>query len=144
MARYNSVEINGIHLTKTGLDGGVPCKVDVTNLVSLRPANARINSGEAIDGTPLQQFRSMKGKPFEMTIAVSQQDVFEDIIDAIDTQDALDPNGHNLVIEGHTGNFDLDCVLDEITAPGTFRNGLINEIRLAWRIHTINAITAGS
>jgi len=144
MARYNSVEIDGVFLTKTGLDGGTPCKVDVTGLVALRPANARINAGQAIDGTPLQQFRSMKGKPIEMTIAVSHEDVFEDIIDAIDTQDAADPNAHNLVIEGHTGNFDLDCVLDEINAPGTFRNGLINEIRLAFRVHTINSITAGS
>lgn len=140
MARYNTISINGVYLTKTGLVGGVACKTEVSGLVNLRPELSRIIS-ESIDGTPKVQFRSHKGKPIGITVQVSQKTAFESLLTAIDAAEASD-DLHALLIDGDTGNFDLDCVLENIEAPGTFSNGLINEVKMTFRVHTVNSITA--
>lgn len=142
MARYNLIAIDGVYLTKTGLDSGTRCKVDVEGLLALRLTNGRVLRN-AIDGTPRMQVRSLKGKPIGMVIASRSKTALDDLIDAINTAEESG-QVHAVTIEGDSGDFDLDLVLESLEGPESFRNGVLNRISLAFRVHTVNSIAAGS
>jgi hypothetical protein len=142
MARYSLISIDGIYLTRDGLDSGVRCKVDVEGLLALRLTNGRVIRN-AITGTPRMQRRSVLGKPIAMVIASKSKSTMDDLIDAINTAETSG-QVHAVTIEGDSGDFDLDLVLESLEGPDSFRNGILNRISLAFRVHTVNSIAAGS
>lgn len=75
-----------------------------------------------------------------MTVESRSAAALGDLIDEInDVEDLGDP--HNIVIEGDTGNFDLDCALVRIGNDGTFSNGIVNRIELLFKVDTMNTYT---
>lgn len=127
-----------MHLTVDGTSIGMPCRVDVSGLVPLRPQFRRTVI-TAIEGPPaVQLFDNLVGEQLTMTIFVLMADEYEDLIEIIDTADAGTGVINIKLTDGDLGEFDLDCVLENIDQPGQFMNGRIPSLSLAFRIHTVN------
>lgn len=140
MARYYTVQIGSIHLTSTGLEGGLPCRVEIQGLTPITPAYRRTVI-QAIEGPPaVQLFDNRIGEAISMVILNIGKAVYEELIEAINDADASTGIINIKLSGGDLGEFDFDCVVESIDQPGQFRNGMIPELALVWRIHAVNEI----
>lgn len=138
MARWNRVKINDTYLTTTGLAGWTLCRVKIPNLLQMRIAPRNVE--EDLDGGQHVQFSDLTGFEIPMTVSSRSASALDDFIDEINDVEA-DGSFHNIVIEGDTGNFDVDCALVRIGNDGTFSNGIVNNIDLVFKVDTMNVYT---
>lgn len=139
MAEYNRVKIADLYLTSDGTETGIPCRVDVVGLTKLRPVYRR-TVVLPIEGKPhVQLFENLIGESFSMTIFQLHTDEYDDLIEIIDAADAGDGE-INVTLDGETGDFDLQCVLESIDQPGEFSSNYIPSLQLVFRIASVNPI----
>lgn len=135
MARYNRVKINSTYLTGDGTAGGARCKVEIPDLLAMRIAPRNVE--EDLEGGQHPQFGDFRGFEIPMTIASRESAHLDDLIAEINTVEEAG-DSHNLVIEGDTGNFDLDCALVSLRNSGEFSNGRVKRISLVFKVDTMN------
>jgi hypothetical protein len=139
MARYNRVKINDTYLTTTGLAGGTLCRVRILNLIMMRIAPRNVEPD--LDGGQHVQFGDFRDFEIPMTVESKSKTDLDALIAEINEVEE-DGSFHNIVIEGDTGNFDVDCALVKIGNEGTFSNGVINRIELVFKVDTMNEYVA--
>jgi hypothetical protein len=138
MARFNTVKIGTVWLTKTGLEAGPPCKVSVTGLERLKLSMLGVTRLNA-DGTPIVFLSTPNGIPLTISIEAMQKSVFDSVV-AVFEQFITDGLPFDLSIEGDTGDWsggsELTVVPDfpeHIQFSGEFLNEQIYNVRFQVR-----------
>ena len=126
MARFYRIQIGSIFLTRTGLAGGIPCKLTVSGADNLLLPFAGITEPSA-DGTPYTTvFETDKGKNLEISVETLTADVWQDLTEIIN--DAINSGSSLTVIgTGDIGNFNVSVVpqMPNPFAAESFINGRI-------------------
>lgn len=129
MARYNLVNIGTYYFTKDGLVTGKPCRVNVVGLDSLLLSKTGKVDYDA-EGNAYVFMVDRKTTTIRIEVDYMLKDVFEDIVDAIDsvidTESAL-----TLGVVGDLGTYTLSVVPKfpkPITLTGKFDNERIDGI----------------
>jgi hypothetical protein len=142
VARFNTVQIETLYLTETGLSGGIPCKVEVSGLEALMLAYSG-SVAIAADGTPysfVQSNAEAQGSP----IAILIEHLTTGVLSSLKTLfNAAIGGGTTLtvVINGDLGNFSLECqplFPKPIDPSGKFRNGRIFGLTLNLIVQSVN------
>lgn len=142
MARFNTVQIETLYLTDTGLVGGIACKVDVSGLDGLVLGYSG-NVALAADGTPyafVQSNAEAQGSPLAIRIETLTTAVFSSLKTLLNSAIA-GGTALTVVINGDTGNFSLECLPlfpRPIAFPGKFRNGRIFDLTLNLIVQSVN------
>ena len=142
MADYNTVKIGTVHLTDTGLVGGVACRAEVSGLHLLKGSKTGAVQISA-DGTPYAFYTDNLGKgvsivikPYSITKAV-----FDSVVSAINTALTSGVAINVVFTNGDTGNFDLDCLPalpEPVSFPGTFASGRIDGVEFRFIVAEVN------
>lgn len=140
MIQFQEIRIDTIYLTSDDTAAGHNYISEVTGLTPLKLTSSRIDSGTAIDGTPLQQFRSHKGRVIDVLIPLIPDAKYEALITAMNGVEALG-NNHSVVFTGMKGTFSLTCVLDELDDSGQMLEAGHRDFRARFRIATVVSIT---
>ena len=112
--RHPLIQLESVYLTKTGLVGGIPCKMRVEGLGALAVTDDH-GVDKALSGLPyLQIVDSMLGKPIGL---FAEENMTEAVYDSIVTeiQAVLDGSKTELDLEisdSPYGSFSLDVVPD--------------------------------
>lgn len=138
MARFNTVKIGDVWLTKTGAEGGTPCKVRVSGLEPLKLTKfgtTRLNA----DGTPIAFLSTPKGIPITVEIDAMQKTVFDNVV-AVFEAFIGDSTPFDLSIEGDTGDFSGGDILsvipnfpEHISFSGEFQSEIIYQVKFQMR-----------
>lgn len=130
MANFYRVRLDTIHLTSTGLESGIPCKLDIPNADSLFDNFAQ-NVIIANDGSVVVQvFEIASGKQIDINIEVLPKSVWEDLLGLRNTALA-NSDTINLIGTGDIGNFDVNTIPLKFLAK-SFTNGRIKQITLSF------------
>lgn len=141
MADYNLVKIGDVCLTNDGLETGMPCRTEVRGTAALKHVKTGIIR-RAADGTPYRYSMPNEGKGLTVVIIlpVTEDTVMDSVVaennDAMNAQTTV-----RVVIQGDTGDFDLQCEVDMpngIDFPGTFSNGRVDGVGFTYVISSIN------
>lgn len=150
MARYNTIQIDSIYLTSTGLSNGSPCKSSVEGLDALS-LDYQGQTVIALDGTPYNQYttNNKRGLPLKIKLSQLSETVLESLIALMDS--TISGATTNLIrITGDTGDFVLNCLPafpQPIEFPGDFQNDRIRDVTLNYVVNSqtyILTATAGT
>lgn len=142
MARFNTVQIETLYFTDTGLVGGKPCKIEVTGLDALSLASTGAIA-IAADGMPYAFVASnAEGQGVPIRIAPEQLTtaLFASLKTIINAAIAGSTT-LTVIITGDTGTFNLECLPalpKPLEFPGKFRNGRIYESAINLVVASIN------
>lgn len=143
MSRFNSIQLGTIYLTDTGLDTGRGCKCEVSGLDELISSKAGATV-IPISGKPFNFVRDNDGAGVSLTIKpyVLTQAVYSDLKDAFDAALSSDSTVQ-VIIDGDTGTFDLDCKPRMKPMDGDLRfvNGRIYNLAINLVVDSINSVT---
>lgn len=126
---FYRIQIGDIYLTKTGANGGIPCKLSVTNADALVLGFVG-QTVKAIDGTPINKIIALdKGIDFEINVEILMKAQF-DAIKTLITNALSNSSTINVVGTGDGGNFDVDAVpsLPQPFAHQEFKNGRMKSV----------------
>lgn len=135
MARYYTLQIGTVYLTDTGLAGGVPCRLRISPVESLRVTYAGQTAPSA-DGTPYTVAFAVgtKGRPLVVSVDYLPKAVFDSVVALINT--ALQNNTTiTLIGTGDLGNFNLAAVPAlpiPVKADGGFSNSILRGVEFSF------------
>lgn len=127
MANCYRIEIDTIRLTSTGLIGGIPCYLEVTNwddLLTPVTGNTRPNA----DGSPdLQLYAWDAGKQFDIKVEVLFKAQWDDL-KALQIDSLTNSTEFTITATGDFGDFTVTvrAYPDKPFTAQTFQNGIIN------------------
>lgn len=142
MARFNTVQIETLYLTETGLAGGIPCKLEVSGLEALLLAYQG-STAIAADGTPyafVQSNAEAQGSPISVRIETITAAVLSSLKTLFNAALAGSTT-LTVTVNGDLGNFSVGCqplFPTPISPSGKFRNGRIFDVTLNLIVQSVN------
>jgi hypothetical protein len=142
MINYYHIQIGDLWLTSDETETGIPLISNIAGLDALQFAYTG-NTVLALDGTPHQQVRVLKGVPVVIDLNWVPREMFLSLVDVINTSIDDDEEIAVMLLDDSKGmgDFDLSCVPtlpDPLSFPGDFMSEKIKAVRINLTVAAVN------